>query len=88
MGLDRFAGHGWFVGPAIYVRLSEQAWISVLWNTQVAGRAAGEVGSLDLANFERHLVQGAARHRSSDQRAGTGGSASAASTSAVARLKS
>jgi hypothetical protein len=57
MGLDRFAGHSWFVGPAIYVRLSEQAWMSVVWNTQIAGRAAGEVGSLDLTNFERHLFK-------------------------------
>jgi hypothetical protein len=31
--------------------------MSMLWNTQVAGRAAGEVGSLDLANFERHLFK-------------------------------
>ena len=57
MGLDRFAGHGLFAGPAIYVRLSEQAWLSALWNAQIAGKAAGEAGSLDLANFERHLFK-------------------------------
>jgi hypothetical protein len=57
MGLDRFAGHGMFAGPAIYVRLSETAWISALWNAQIAGRAAGEAGALDLTNFERHLVK-------------------------------
>jgi hypothetical protein len=57
MGLDRFAGHGLFAGPAIYIRLSEQAWMSALWNAQIAGRASGETGSLDLTNFERHLVK-------------------------------
>lgn len=57
MGLDRFAGHGWFAGPAIYIRLSEHAWVSALWNRQIAGRAAGETGSLDLTNFERNLFK-------------------------------
>lgn len=57
MGLDRFAGQGWFAGPAIYIRLSEQAWMSALWNTQIAGREAGGFGSFDLTNFERHLFK-------------------------------
>ncbi len=57
MGLDWFAGHGLFAGPAIYIKLSEQAWMSALWNAQIAGRASGEAGSLDLTNFERHLVK-------------------------------
>ena len=46
-----------FAGPAIYIKLSEQAWMSALWNAQIAGRASGEAGSLDLTNFERHLVK-------------------------------
>lgn len=57
MGLDWFAGHGLFAGPAIYIKLSEQAWMSALWNAQIAGRASCEAGSLDLTNFERHLVK-------------------------------
>lgn len=57
MGLDRFAGHGLFAGPALYLRISDTMWMSALWNAQIAGRASGEGGSLDLTNFERHLVK-------------------------------
>jgi hypothetical protein len=57
MGLDRFAGHGLFAGPAIYAYLSETVWASVVWNAQMSGRAAGDTGALDLTNFERHLVK-------------------------------
>ena len=31
--------------------------MSALWNAQIAGRDSGEAGSLDLTNFERHLVK-------------------------------
>lgn len=57
MGLDRFAGHAVFIGPSIYARLSENAWVSILWNAQIAGHAAGDGRVLDLTNFERHLVK-------------------------------
>ena len=57
MGLHRFADQGLFVGPAIYVHLSETAWASVVWNAQVSGRAAGGTDALDLTNFARHLVK-------------------------------
>ena len=44
-------------GPSVYARLGERAWISALWNAQIAGRAKNDPRSLDLTNFERHLVK-------------------------------
>jgi hypothetical protein len=57
MGLDLFAGHGFFVGPSIYVKLSEKAWIAAAWSEQVAGQATSAAGALDLVNFERHQAR-------------------------------
>ena len=54
LGLDNFAGHGFFVGPTIYANLSERSWILFAWNVQIAGRSADDPASLDLKNFERH----------------------------------
>jgi hypothetical protein len=42
LGLDGFAGHGFFVGPTIYAKLSERSWILLAWNVQVAGRSADD----------------------------------------------
>jgi hypothetical protein len=52
-GFDNLAGEGFFVGPTIYFKLSERAWIAAAWSAQVAGHAPATVGSLDLVNFER-----------------------------------
>jgi hypothetical protein len=57
LGLDTFAGQGFFVGPTIYVKLSEKAWITAAWSEQVAGQAASVAGSLDLVNFERRQAR-------------------------------
>jgi hypothetical protein len=57
LGLDTFAGQGFFMGPTIYVKLSEKAWIAAAWSAQVAGQAATSAGSLDLVNFERHQAR-------------------------------
>jgi len=54
LGLDRFEGHALFVGPTVYAKLSERAWIALAWSAQVAGRSVDETGALDLVNFERH----------------------------------
>jgi hypothetical protein len=57
LGLDAFAGQGFFIGPTLYVKLSEKAWIAAAWSAQVAGQAATSAGSLDLVNFERHQAR-------------------------------
>ena len=57
LGLDVLAGQGFFVGPTIYVKLSEKAWITAAWSAQVAGRATASIGTLDLVNFERRQAR-------------------------------
>jgi hypothetical protein len=58
LGLDALAGQGFFIGPTIYVKLSEKAWITVAWSAQAAGQAtASSAGALDLVNFERHQAR-------------------------------
>jgi hypothetical protein len=57
LGLDTLAGRGFFVGPTIYFKVSERAWITAAWSVQVAGQAATSAGSLDLVNFERHQAR-------------------------------
>ncbi len=56
-GLDMFAGQGFFIGPTIYFKLSEKAWIAAAWSAQVAGQATTVAGSLDLVNFERRQAR-------------------------------
>jgi hypothetical protein len=56
-GLDAFAGHALFVGPTIYIQLSQRSRLTAAWSFQVAGRSADMPGSLDLVNFERHQAR-------------------------------
>jgi hypothetical protein len=56
-GLDALAGQGFFIGPTIYFKLSEKAWIAAAWSAQAAGEATTSAGSLDLANFERRQAR-------------------------------
>jgi hypothetical protein len=53
IGLDTFLGRALFVGPSAYLRLSKALAISGAWGLQVAGRADGVPGALDLTNFTR-----------------------------------
>ena len=55
--LDAFAGQGFFIGPTIYAKLSEKAWIAAAWSAQVAGQATSSPGGLDLVNFERRQAR-------------------------------
>jgi hypothetical protein len=55
--LDTFAGQGFFIGPTVYFKLSERAWITAAWSAQVTGQATASVGSLDLVNFERRQAR-------------------------------
>jgi hypothetical protein len=57
LGLDTLAGQGFFIGPTIYFKLSERAWIAAAWSAQVTGNATTSVGSLDLVNFERRQAR-------------------------------
>lgn len=57
LGFDSLAGQGFFVGPTVYFKLSDQAWLTLAWSSQVAGHATEIPGSLDLVNFERQQVR-------------------------------
>jgi hypothetical protein len=52
-GLDSLSGQGFFIGPTVYFKISERAWMTLAWSSQVAGHATAIPGSLDLVNFER-----------------------------------
>ncbi|HUN99488.1 MAG TPA: hypothetical protein VMU69_25050 [Bradyrhizobium sp.] len=57
LGFDSLAGQGFFVGPTVYFKLSDQAWLTLAWSSQVAGHAKAVAGSLDLVNFERQQAR-------------------------------
>lgn len=57
LGFGKEAGHATFAGPGIYWQATEKFAISAAYNIQLAGRARGEPGNLDLTNFSRHLVK-------------------------------
>jgi len=56
LGLGRLAGEATFVGPTLCWKPGD-LWVIAAWSRQVAGRARGESGGLDLANFERNLAR-------------------------------
>ncbi len=56
-GLDVFAGHALFIGPTIFVKLSDRSRLTAAWSFQISGRAAGMASSLDLVDFERHQAR-------------------------------
>ncbi|MBY0299306.1 MAG: hypothetical protein K2X71_25260 [Methylobacterium sp.] len=57
IGLDRFAGEAVYLGPTVYASVSDHAWVSFTWGVQVAGRAVGGPGPLDLTSFDRHQAR-------------------------------
>ena len=57
LGPDTLAGQGFFIGPTVYFKLSEKAWIAAAWSAQAAGQATSSAGPLDLVNFERHQAR-------------------------------
>ncbi|MSP05422.1 MAG: hypothetical protein EXR05_09360 [Acetobacteraceae bacterium] len=50
-------GHALYVGPTAYWRISESAWLSLAWNTQVAGHENNDPRSLDLTNFSQNVFR-------------------------------
>jgi hypothetical protein len=57
LGLDVFSGQALFVGPTVFVKLSERSRLTAALSFQVAGGAAGTAGSLDLIDFERYQAR-------------------------------
>jgi hypothetical protein len=49
LALDSFSGHALFLGPTVFVQLSEQSHLSVSWSVQVAGRST-DVQALSISS--------------------------------------
>ena len=46
-----------FAGPGVFWQASKQLAISAAYNVQLAGKAKGQPGDLDITNFSQHLVK-------------------------------
>jgi hypothetical protein len=57
LGFSQDAGYATFAGPGVYWQATKQLAISAAYNVQLAGKAKGEPGDLDLTNFSQHLVK-------------------------------
>lgn len=57
LGFSREAGYATFAGPGVFWQATKQFAISAAYNVQVAGKARGEPGNLDLTNFSQHAVK-------------------------------
>ena len=57
IGLNSFSGDALFVGPTAYWQVTETFAVSAAWSLQVTGGSAGLPGSLNLRDFERHVVR-------------------------------
>jgi hypothetical protein len=56
-GRDDFAGQALFVGPTVFLKLSDRSRLTANWSFQAWGRSAGSTAALDLVNFERHQAR-------------------------------
>lgn len=54
LGLQTLAGQALFIGPTFFVNFGGEKTLSIAWSSQVAGKAEGSLGRLDLDNFSRH----------------------------------
>jgi hypothetical protein len=57
IGADELAGEAFFVGPTVYLQLSDRARLTANWSFQAWGRPASSSAALDLANFERQQAR-------------------------------
>ena len=48
-----FTGHALFVGPSLFVKVSDDMSFKIAWSAQIPDETTGR---LDLVNFERHQV--------------------------------
>jgi hypothetical protein len=57
IGLNDFAGQALFVGPTVFLKLTDRSRLTANWSFQAWGRSAGSTAALDLVNFERHQAR-------------------------------
>jgi hypothetical protein len=53
-GLETFLGQALYLGPTLYAKLGQKAWLAAAFDVQARGRAVSTPGALDLVNFERY----------------------------------
>ena len=61
LGLQSLAGQALFIGPTFFVNFGREKTLAIAWSSQVAGKAEGSPGGLDLENFSRHEAKIALR---------------------------
>jgi hypothetical protein len=52
-----FSGDALYLGPTLFVKLGEWAWLSAAFDVQARGRAVTAPGALDLVDFERYQAK-------------------------------
>lgn len=66
LALQRFSGDAVYLGPTLFRKLSDKAWLSLAWNMQVAGYERPDDATslplprqsgLNLRDFERHQIR-------------------------------
>lgn len=55
--LNSFAGDAVFLGPTLCILFGDRGGLILTWSSQVAGKAVGDSGRLNLVNFERHQAR-------------------------------
>jgi hypothetical protein len=55
--LETFTGQALYIGPTLYTKLGEKAWLSAAFSFQAWGGAVSVPGALDLTNFERYQAK-------------------------------
>ena len=55
--IGRFAGHSLFLGPTLRIKLTDKAALSATFAPQIAGKAAGAPGRLDLDGATRYIAR-------------------------------
>lgn len=57
LGLGDNVGYATFAGPGVYWQATKALAISAAYNVQLAGKAKGQPGNLDVTNFSQHLLK-------------------------------
>lgn len=57
LGFGKEAGYATFAGPGIFWQATKQFAISAAYNVQIAGKAKGVAGDLDITNFSQHVLK-------------------------------
>lgn len=57
LGLGDNVGYATFAGPGIFWQATKALALSAAYNVQLAGKAKGQAGDLDITNFSQHLLK-------------------------------